>query len=284
MATSQTSTGRNRGARKGSEEASNVLSIGAGMTVKPDQTSVKLTVQDARPDGRPTETALEAIKLERKTLDEAAKIIGGFHKANDELQSLKDDVEKKRGGLSDICFRLAKLGAAAADKPEHRLAACYKVFDSAEAYERQRYQKANKLTDLPTSREALGSSWQTYKSQILKCVRAGLNPEDFANGTVYREALSMTGNQARGRGARTTSGAAAAAQTVAGVLESATLRTELSAAVADLVKNLQALPEDKQMDFAERVRRVSVAAHKEALKTAGTSETQEETRDTGTMQ
>jgi hypothetical protein len=199
------------------------------------------------------------------------------------LQSLKDDIEKKRGGLSDICFQLAKLGASAADKPEHRLAACYKVFDSAEAYERQRYQKANKLTDLPTSREALGSSWQTYKSQILKCVRAGLNPMEFANGTVYREALSFTGNQAR-RGARTTAGAKAGAQTVAGVLESASMRTELSAAVADLVTNLQALPEDKQMDFAERIRRVSVAAHKEALKTAPASEQTEETRDTGTMQ
>jgi hypothetical protein len=283
MATSQT-TGRNRGARKGSEEATNVLNIGAGLTAKPDQTSIKLTAQDARPDGRPTETALEAVKLERKTLDAAAKIIGGFHKANDELQSLKDDIEKKRGGLSDICFQLAKLGASAADKPEHRLAACYKVFDSAEAYERQRYQKANKLADLPTSREALGSSWQTYKSQILKCVRAGLNPEDFANGTVYREAMSLTGNQARGRGARTTAGAVAGAATVAGVLESATMRTELSAAVADLVKNLQALPEDKQLDFAERVRRISVAAHKEALKTAGAGEQTEEMRDTATMQ
>jgi hypothetical protein len=32
MATSQTSTGRNRGARKGTEPAANVLSIGAGLT------------------------------------------------------------------------------------------------------------------------------------------------------------------------------------------------------------------------------------------------------------
>lgn len=256
--TGKTGTGRNRGARKGSELPKDdaKLNIGSGMTPKTDKPAISLTPQ-ADPK------SVEGLKLDRKTLDKAAKIIGGFHDANEELQTLKDDIEKKRGGLSDIVFQLCKLGVSIADKPEHRHAACIKVIDSAEAWERQRFQKATKLAELPTAKEALGSSWQTYKSQILKCVAAGLNPDDFANGTVFREAMSQTGNKARR--ARQTSGATAAAGTVAGVLESATMRTELSAAIADLVKHVQSLSEELQLEYANKVHRISLAARREML-------------------
>lgn len=258
MATQTTETtgkGRNRNLRKGATTPE-LVSIGNVMAGKDQTPAVKLVAQADPKD-------VEGIKLDRKTLDKAAAIIGGFHKASDELQSLKDDVEKKRGGLSDICFQLAVLGAGIAIKPEHRLAAVLKVFDSAEAYERQRYQKANKLAEIPASKVALGSSWQTYKSQILKGVRAGLNPLDFKNGTVFREATSHTGNKAR-RSVRTTTGALAAGETTAGVLESAKMRTELSAAIADLVEHVAALSEEAQLDYANRIHRISIAAAKAA--------------------
>jgi hypothetical protein len=252
--------GRNRNARKGSETPA-ALNIGHNMTPKDQTPAVNLTPQ-ADPKG------VEGIKLDRKTLDSAAKIVGRFHDASTELQTLKDEVDAKRGGLSDICFQLAKLGAHVAPKPEQRWAACVKVFESAEAWERQRFQKQNKLAEIPTAREALGASWQTYKSQILKCVAAGLNPEDFANGTVFREAMSQTGNKAR-RGARQTAGTAAGVATMTGVLESAPIRAELSAAIADLVKHVQALTEEMQLEYANKVHRISLAAARETLADKG---------------
>lgn len=263
MATQETGktagTGRNRGARRGSDTPP-VVSIGHNMTPKDQTPAVSLTPQ-ADPK------SVEGIKLDRKTLDSAAKIVGRFHDASTELQTLKDEVNAKRGGLSDIAFQLAKLGAAVAPKPEQRWAASVKVFDSAEAWERQRFQKQNKLAELPTAREALGASWQTYKSQILKCVAAGLNPQDFANGTVFREAMSQTGNKARRP--RQTAGTAAGAATMTGVLESAAIRTELSAAIADLVKHVSALSEEMQLEYANKVHRISLAAARETLAEKG---------------
>ncbi len=258
MATSQTTTkgtGRNRGARKGSDTPP-VVSIGAGMTGKEQKPAIKLTAQNLAKD------AGEAVKISRETLDAAAKVIGGFHKANDELRTLQQDVKAKQGGLSEICFQLCKLGAKEAPNPELRHAAAIKVFNAAEAWERQRYQKAHRLAELPAAKLALGPSWQTYKSQLLRCMSKGLNPEDFENGTIYREAGSNTGNQARKP--RQTAGAVAGAQTATGVLEEASvsMRSELSAAVTDLVKHVSALTEEQQLDFATRIHRISIAAAK----------------------
>jgi hypothetical protein len=275
MATQTTTgTGRNRGARKGSDTPP-VVSIGSHMQGKDQKTAVVLTAQNLAKD------AAEGIKINRATLDAAAKVISGFHKANDELQTLKQDIDKKRGGLSSICFDICKLGAKDAPAPELRYATIGKLFNSAEAYERVRYQKANKLAELPTAKVALGPSWQTYKSQILRCVSKGLNPEDFATSTAFIEAGNASGNQTRR--ARTTAGASAGAQTVAGVLESATMRTELSAAVADLVKHLQALPEDLQLAYANKVHRISIAAAREVATDNKETQAPGENTDTGTM-
>lgn len=258
----QTSTGRNRGARKGSNQPDPKLNLGAGMSVKEQAPAIVITPQ------LENQEALESVKLSRKTLDQAAKIVAGFHKANDELASLKQQTEAKRGGLSDIVFSLCKVAVTDAPKPELRLAACIKVLDSAEAWERQRYQKDQKLADLPAAKVALGSSWQTYKSQILKCVRMGLNPVDFKNGTIFREAASNSGNQTRTtrakRAARQTAGSSADAATASGILEtSTTLREELRTSIIDLIKKVAALDETHQLDFANRIHRISVAAAKE---------------------
>lgn len=256
--------GRNRGARKPDPK----LNIGSGMTPKPNQQAITLTPQI---EGK---EALEAVKLSRATIDKLPDIVKGFHKANEELVSLKQKTEAKRGGLSDILFQLCKVGVADAPKPELRLAACIKVLDAAEAWERQRYTKANKLEELAPAKVALGSSWQTYKSQILRCVRVGLNPADFANGTAFREAANNTGNQTRGnsrRGARQTAGTVAAAETMSGTLESASLRAELSAAVAEFVRQCQALTEELQLEYAKRLHNLTKAVVKE-LKEADEAE------------
>lgn len=267
MATQQSMspTGRNRGARKGSKN--DRLNIGKGIMSLKDQTpAVKITPQID------TDDALKEVRLTRKTLDKAAEIIKGFHKANEELQSLKEQTEAKRGGLSDIIFKLCKIGIEDAPKPELRYAACRAVLDSAEAYERTRYKEAQGLDELPTAKVALGSSWQTYKSQILRCVKAGLNPADFENGTKFREAASNTGNGSRNkRGARQTKSTAeqAAAETMSQAVESVVLRVELAAAITDFINQAKELDEVAQMKYANKLHALTKAIAKEkAGKTA----------------
>lgn len=263
MATQQTqTTGRNRGARKQADENPKA-NIGSHMTGKDQTPAIKTTAQD-------DPKIVQVGALPRPILDKAGKIVGQFHAANDELQTLKDDIDRKRGGLSDIVFQLCKLGAEAADKETHRLAYCHKVFGVAEAYERQRWQKAHKLAELPTAKEALGASWQTYKSQILRCVAAGLNPIDFANGTAFREAASKTGNQAR-RTPRQTKGATT--ETEATALDqfeesqkAKGMRPELAAALKQLIAECQGSIADKQMDYAGRISRVAIAIAKDTKK------------------
>lgn len=272
------STGRNRGTRRGSNQPDPKLNIGAGLQGKKQTPAVVITPQT---EG---DAAMEQVKLSRKTLNEAAKIVAGFHAVNDELVSLKTQTEAKRGGLSDIVFQLCKVGVNDAPKPDLRLAACVKVLDAAEAWERQRYQKEQKLAELPAAKVALGTSWQTYKSQILKCVRAGLNPADFKNGTVFREAMSKTGNKARKP--RQSSGADAAQATANATMEGVTLRAELSAALVELVKQLQGLDEETQMEYAKRVHKLAVTAAKEDHETTEETPKEEAPKDqanVGTM-
>jgi hypothetical protein len=244
-----TSTGKNRGARKGAAQSNPKANIGSHMQGK-DQTPAIKTV------GQKTDA--KVAPPDKKTVIEAQKIVHGFRKANDELVTIKKQAEAQRGGLSDIVFRIVLLGWNKVDNKAHAWVFCRALLDSAELAERVQAKKAEKLDEVPTARTVLGASWQTYKSQILKCLAIGLDPTQFKNGTDYRSAASKI-KPAAGRPARQTSGRKAAAETAAQE-DLSSLRTEAQAAIVEFTKVCSDLDESDQLVFANKLHELTKAA------------------------
>jgi hypothetical protein len=245
--TTQKLTGRNAGARKGAAESNKKGNIGSHMTGK-DQTPA------VRQEAQKTEGT---VALPGKALvKQAEAIIHGFRAENDKLLTIKKQAEAQRGGLSDIVFKIVRLGWENS-KPGERFLFCQSLLDSAELAERVAYQKSEKLGETPTARVALGASWQTYKSQILKCVKAGYDPTAVVNGSLYRKLIAAPSRKPRTPEAGEDAGADTLATKLAASITS-TLRTELQSAIVDFMEACKGSDEAEQLKHANALHKLTV--------------------------
>ena len=241
--TTQT-TGRNRGARKEQATENAKGNIGSHMKGKDQTPAVKTIAQ--RTEGKVNAP-------DKAMVTRAQAILHTFRGENDKLATLKQQLDSQRGGLSNVVFQVVLLGWNHVKNKADAWLYCKQLLDSAELAERVAVKKSKKLEDTPTAKEALGASWQTYKSQILKCLALGLDPTQYKDGTAYRSVASKI-KPNKGRAARQTTAAgkaaAAATQTETDITE---LRTELSAAVVEFIKAMKALDEDEQLQYANQL-------------------------------
>lgn len=277
MATTQTTT--KASTRKATSIGSHVAQDAAEKVAKAKEQAVKLTVQDK--DLKVTELPKDAVK-------KAAAIVHGFRKANTELVTIKEQLEQARGGLSSIVWQVCKVAAEVADAPSHRLAYAKALLASAELAEREAYRVAHKMPtgELPSVKEAIGSSWQTYKSQMLRCMERGVNPADFANATAFIEAANKSGNQTRGTRRRNdvVGTEATATDSLETSLVSKGMHAALAAALKQLIEVCTSGLQGDQTDYAARINRVATAIAKEEAKHAKGATPQADEARTGTMQ
>lgn len=259
--------GRNRGARKGAAESNPKGNIGSHMAGKDQTPAIKVIPQRTTGD--------LTTKPDKKLVGRAQALLHGFRPESEKLQTIKAQAEAQRGGMSDIVFQIVLLGWNAAPTKADGYLFCKALLSSAETLERSGYQKTQKLADLPSARDAIGASWNTYKSQILRCAEKGIDPTQFPNGTKYREAGSMTGNQARGNRAARTTTAKQAVTDAAGQKDISDLRPELQSALGEFITACGPLDELVQLSIANELHKLTVMAAKAAIVT-GATETEED--------
>lgn len=222
------------------------------------QTSATSTGKEAKPSYTKVvqaepKTVTQKLTVPKKVLEEAIALAESFHNENVKLDEYKSLMEKTRNSMSELVFGLAKLAAANAPAGQLRLATFDTLCESVEQYEMLRFAKSKGMTntDDVAVKDALGSSWRTYKSQIRKGIHAGFDPAEFANSTAYRTAGSPP--QARGTKSRKTKGGTAPQDSAVTTptLDVGKMHHALTVAVNAMIDAVKATDPDDQMAAAD---------------------------------
>jgi hypothetical protein len=142
------------------------------------------------------------ITITRAELKAAMKLLPTWTKANVAYAKAQEAQNEARGSLSSVMWELAKQAADhCGEEQQYRVAAFDALCDAIEAQAKLDYCEHKKLPPGECSlRDALGATWQTYRSTSRGVLRAGYDPRKFTSGKYFREAVTNSRKARQGAG------------------------------------------------------------------------------------